>query len=240
MIEMKTVAASFAALGLLILAACDASAPNLPGSTSPATNHSASVPLEDLLFLTNQRETVGPFGKKRTFCRDVKVSEDYPHLVISLWTLHSFIDFRDGPEECDIGIYGPDSLRSFAQVGERIETEDCVSDIALNEGSVEKLRVFARQDDPQIYFQCTFRIRIAAMGFLGALEIPQSKMFTASDRPQTLYQLALGNEFFAPVMPERFIRFQTQCRVHRDFLTFPSGLKRGSLSEYYSETLCKS
>jgi len=195
----------------------------------------SNITIEELHFLPELQLIVRAAAGQHTLCREGEMLPEYTPRSIASWAGRMFVRTKnDQIDDCNFSVLS--SSRIHIRDSD-IVTNDCISRIEIDGFEITALSVFVQEDVPRNFFQCEFRLKMAIVGFNGALSLPESRLFLASDQPARLYG-APFLEAYSSVMPSAFVHLQWACRDEITPFGPPAGSTREAVQLFYAQSDC--
>jgi len=198
--KLRTVFAVILCLFAAVSAvASDSSAPRLIPRTS--------ISIEELMFAPGQTavQAVRPPGYK--LCVDGSMQPEFWPRFIIFWTKSVSYELIPPGPPCKFSVFS--GAKYVKQPGD-IKTTDCIARIKVDGSAVTSIMMFTRGVSTRHYYQCEFRMAMAAVGYQGALHIDEKRLFL----PTRFYGYNV-NSNLSPLSPEAFIQLQISCPGYR-------------------------
>lgn len=166
-----------------------------------------SISIEELMFAPGQTVVQSVRPPLYEICRDGLMQPEFNPRFIRYWTRSFGVTLATPGQPCKFAVFS--SAKYVMQPGD-IKTDDCIARIKIDGSAVTSIMMFTRGVSTRHYYQCEFRMAMAAFGYQGALHIDEKRLFL----PQRFYGY-IADSNLSPLSPVAFIQLQISCLGYR-------------------------
>lgn len=166
-----------------------------------------SISIEELMFAPGQRVVQSVGTPEYKLCRDGLMRPEFWPRFIFFWTRSHGVTLASPGQRCEFAVFS--GVKYVKQPGD-IKTTDCIARIKVDGSAVTSIMMFTRGVSTRHYYQCEFRMAMAAVGYQGALHIDEKRLFL----PQRFFGYTKDSNL-SPLSPVAFIQLQISCPGYR-------------------------